>query len=389
MANKVHLSALLNREIQRLTTRPLYICCIFVLPILCSLFFTSLMDNGLPYDLPVGIVDQDNTSTTRSIIRNLNAFEQTGLKQAYADVAQARQAMQRGEIYAFFYIPTGTTENVISGRQPHISFYTNNSYLIAGSLIYRDMRTMAVLANASVGLKTMQARGINEKTAREQLQPIVIDTHAIHNPWLNYSVYLNNTILPGILMIMIMMLTVFSLGSELKENTAHEWMRLAGNRIGPAIATKLLPYTCIFTMLIWFLYAYLYGILRFPCYSSMGGLALSGLMLVLSSQALGMFFFILFPTMRLALSTCSLWGVVAFSISGFTFPIMAMPPSLQALSNLFPLRHYFLIYVSQILNGYPIYYAWQPYMALLIFTILPFLLLWRLKYIFLHYKYIP
>ena len=41
------------------------------------------------------------------------------------------------------------------------------------------------------------------------------------------------------------------------------------------------------------------------------------------------------------------------SISGFSFPVMAMHPALQVLSNLFPLRHYFLIYVSQTLNGYP------------------------------------
>ena len=79
-----------------------------------------------------------------------------------------------------------------------MSFYTNNSLLIAGSLIYRDLRTMSVLANASVGLQTLQAKGMDERTAMAFLQPIVIDTHALSNPWLNYSVYLNNTILPGI-----------------------------------------------------------------------------------------------------------------------------------------------------------------------------------------------
>ena len=42
-------------------------------------------------------------------------------------------------------------------------------------------------------------------------------------------------------------------------------------------------------------------------------------------------------TLRLGLSFASLWGVISFSISGFSFPVMAMNPVLQALSNLFPL----------------------------------------------------
>jgi len=111
--------------------------------------------------------------------------------------------------------------------------------------------------------------------------------------------------------------------------------------------------------------------------------------MVLASQAFGVFLISVLPTLRLALSASSLWGVVSFSISGFSFPVMAMHPALQVLSNLFPLRHYFLIYVSQTLNGYPMVYAWKPYLALLLFVLLPLLLLKRLRTVMLNYDYIP
>ena len=68
---------------------------------------------------------------------------------------------------------------------------------------------------------------------------------------------------------------------------------------------------------------------------------------------------------------------------------MAMHPVLQALSNLFPLRHYFLIYVDQALNGYSMIYSWPNYMALLIFMMLPFLVVHRLKEALIYYKYVP
>lgn len=69
--------------------------------------------------------------------------------------------------------------------------------------------------------------------------------------------------------------------------------------------------------------------------------------------------------------------------------MMAMSPVLQGVSVLFPLRHYFLIYVDQALNGYPMIYSWPNYVALLIFMTLPFLVVHRLKGALLLYKYMP
>ena len=56
-----------------------------------------------------------------------------------------------------------------------------------------------------------------------------------------------------------------------------------------------------------------------------------------------------------------------------SFPVMAMNPVLQGLACLFPLRHYFLIYVNLALNGYPLIYAWHSVVALMLFMLLPFL----------------
>ena len=77
------------------------------------------------------------------------------------------------------------------------------------------------------------------------LQPIVIDTHPLNNPWLNYSVYLCNTFAPGVLMLLIFMVTVYSIGVEIKDRTAHEWLHMGNNSIWISLAGKLLPHTAI------------------------------------------------------------------------------------------------------------------------------------------------
>ena len=378
-----------KREVLRIAVRPLYLFCMIIAPVFCYLFFTTLMANGLPTDLPAGVVDLDNTSTTRNIIRNLDAFQQTHIVAHYPSVMEARKAIQRGEIYSFYYIPEGTTEATLASRQPNVSFYVNYSYLNAGSLLYKDPRPLSELAAGAVGRATLYAKGATEDQAMAFLQPIVIDTHALNNPWLNYSVYLCNTLFPGILMLLIFLTTIYTLGEEVKNGTGRELMRLADNSLTKVLIGKLLPHTLVFFVIAVFYNVYLYGYLHYPCHSGIFPMLLAGLLLVLSSQAFGVFLFGLFGSFRLALSAASLWGGISFSISGFTFPVMAMHPTLQALCVLFPLRHYYLLYVKFALNGYPLIYAWQAVAALLVFLLLPFLVLKKLRTILLQYVYVP
>ena len=112
-------------------------------------------------------------------------------------------------------------------------------------------------------------------------------------------------------------------------------------------------------------------------------------LLVIASQAVGIFMIGVLPTFRLGLSSACLFGMIAFSIVGFSFPVLGMDPTLQALSNLFPLRHYFLIYVDQALNGRPFFYSWAEYAWLMGFLVLPFLFGKNLKNALLYFKYIP
>ncbi|MCF0257808.1 MAG: ABC transporter permease [Bacteroides heparinolyticus] len=385
----IFLLNVMKRECRRLVSRPLYLFCMVIAPLFCYLFFTTLLDSGLPTNMPVGVVDQDMSTISRSLTRNLDAFGQTAVVAHYPSIREARTAMQRGEIYGFYYIPQGTSSEVQAQRQPKLSFYTNNTLLVAGSLLFKDMKMMSELAAGSAARTTLYAKGATENQAMGFLQPIVIDAHPLNNPWLNYSVYLCNTFAPGVLMLLIFMVTVYSIGVEIKDRTAREWLSMGNDSIWISLAGKLLPHTAVFFLMGMLYNAYLYGFLHFPCNSGIFPMLLATLCLILASQSMGILMIGILPTLRLGLSFASLWGVLSFSMCGLSFPIMGMHPTLQALANLFPLRHYFLIYVDQALNGYPMIYSWTNYVALLIFMTLPFLISRRLKEALVYYKYIP
>ena len=379
----------LGMELYNIATRPIYWFCMIIFPMFVIFFFTNIMEENLPTDMPVGLVDLDNSSTSRKLARRLDAFQNSQIVAHYPSVTEARKAMQKNEIYAFLYIPEGLSEDMIGGRQPKISFYYNNSILLAGSLTYKEMRAISAIGASGYTLAKMQKQGYTDKQIMTYLQPVLIDTHAIDNPWLNYNAYLCGTIIPASLALFICLMTAYTIGAEIKFDRSKIWLRKAQNSIIIALTGKMLPQTAIFSIIVWFYQYWLYIHLGFPHNCGFTLIMLIGLLLVLAMQGFGIFIFGIMPSLRMSLSICSLWSVLSFSISGFTFPLDAMDRAIQAISWLFPMRSYFMIYQMNIFHGYPVGYSWAYYIALIAFVFAPLLVLRHLKKVLNEFEYIP
>ena len=378
-----------RRECGIMMHNPIYGFCMVVFPVVVVFFFTSLMSTGQPTDMPVGVVDLDNTSTTRSIIRTLDAFQTTKIVARFPNANEAREAIQRGEIYAFLLIPKGTTDGLLASLQPEISFYYSSVTMLAGNMVFRDLKTATTLAAAAVGKAKLSALGKRPDEIRAFLQPVALDLHMVGNPWVDYNVYLSTTMIPGVLMLFIFLITAYSIGTELKFRRSAEWLGMADGDIGVALMGKFLPQTLVFLLIMFGFEFYIYHILEFPHPGGALPVLLLGVMAVLASQAFGIFVFGLMPSLRMSMSICSLWAVLGFSASGATFPVFAMSPMIEALSWLFPLRHYYMIYQSAVFNGFPLGYSWLHLAALVCFMVLPLFTVRKIRRAMLEYVYIP
>ena len=377
------------RELQILRQNHIYRFCMVLFPILVIIFFTTMLDDGLPTSMPVGIVDLDNTSTTRALERKLDGFQMSKVVAHYPSVAEARQAIQRNEIYGFLYIPKGTTSKLLASRQPKISYYYTYTTMVAGSMIMKDMKTISSLGSAALGQATMRAKGLTDKQIQTLLQPITIDLHQIANPWSSYNVYLTTVMVPGILMIFIFLISAYSLGTELKFASSKNWMAMADNNVTIALVGKFLPQTLIWLAIVFGYQLYVFFHLGFPHQGSPWMLVLLGLMHVMAAQGFGIFAFGLMPSLRMSMSVSSLWAVLSISMAGSAFPAMGMDGALQSLSWLFPLRHYFMLYQACIFNGFPLVEVWFHFAALLGFILLPWMVASKIKNAMLTYVYIP
>ena len=377
--SKKGLLATLRRELAYIARRPIYLFASIGAPLLVATLLLYMMGSGLPSNMPVAVVDEDHTSTSRALVRSLDAFQSSEVVLQAESMPEALAAMRLGEVYGILHIPKGLQAHAGSSRQPKLHYYTNSVYLMAGSFVFKDMKMLSELASAKVGLQVGQAKGMSMERIMGSVQPISVKSTVMSNPWLNYSAYLLTVILPGIIQLMVFLLTSYSIGVEIKRNTAHTWLETANGSIATALIGKLLPQTLLFLVSGLSVQALLYGWMGYPLQSGWGPMGLAILLLVLAGQAMGIIFIALIPIVRMAMSVGSLIGMISFSISGMSLPVSSMLPSVQALAYIFPLRYYYQIGINQALLGAPWSESVGYYLGLLCFALPAIVLLPRLK----------
>ncbi|MDE6074052.1 MAG: ABC transporter permease, partial [Muribaculaceae bacterium] len=234
---------------------------------------------------------------------------------------------------------------------------------------YKGFKTISVTASGLMAAEKIVEVGVNESTAEVLLQPMTIDLHGLGNPWTNYSYYLTNSFVPAALELMIFLVTVFSICQEIKTGESVQWLARADGSILKALAGKLAPQTVIFFIVGMAIDALLFKFNHFPMNGSWGAMILAMFLFVVACQGFALFITCAIPNLRMALSICSLLGILAFSIAGFSFPVEQMYGAIGIFSYILPIRYYFLIYIDQALNGIPLYYSREYFATLLVFTL--------------------
>ena len=255
--------------------------------------------------------------------------------------------------------------------------------------MYKGFKTISVLSNGALVKATLTSAGLPDGSVSALLQPIVADMHMISNPWTNYPIYMSNSFIPGILALMVMLVTVFSITDEIKRGTSPLWLDHNGGSIVVALIGRLAPQTLLFTLTGWIIQLSIFGWLDFPLHCHISIMMVAMLLLVLACQGFAVLICGITPNMRIALSICSLISVLAFSIGAFTIPVEDMYGWVGIVSYILPIRYYFLIYIDQSLNGVDLYYSRYYFIALLVFVLVSFIPLFNLKRMCKKPVYVP
>ncbi|MGM9864499.1 MAG: ABC transporter permease [Lepagella sp.] len=371
--------AIFMQSCAEIARRPVCWIGFFVLPLMLTFMLTNLMEVGLPTRIPAAIVDMDHTSTSRKLTQTLNGMQMVHITKATESYTEARHDMQRGEVYGYFLIPRDFEQDLLSGRRPVITFYTNTAYYVPANLLYKTFKLTATYSKAGVISSVLSNTGMSDEEIAGMLSPVTVVTRPIGNPQLNYSIYLTNSFLPAVFQLMIMMMTCYLICDDIKYGFSRYYLARAGGSIFRLLAAKLLPSLIIWLVEIMFMYSMLFFWCGYPMNGSHTWMILSEVLFVLASMGMGLLFACIIPNMRLALSNCALVGILSFSLAAFSFPVESMYGAVGIFSYILPTRYNFLIYIDQALNGIDIYYSRWWFVAYIIFIVLPLPFLPRLR----------
>ena len=369
----------LRREAERMTSRRLYFGVCIVLPLFCAVFMNTIFGDGMMERIPVGIVDLDETATSRSIARAVAALPTTRVTQRFADAPAARQALRSKRIYAYVTIPRDFESDLLGGRPAVLPYYYHYALLSVGTEIHAALESLLATAGAAPLAEAGEAVGTSEARMESILLPVAMQAHPIGNPALDYAVYLSDPFFFVLLQVLVLLVTAYALGSEIKFGTAREWLAAADGNIFVAVTAKLLPYTAIFVAM-GLLGNYLaFGPGHIPHGAGFLALDLYAALFFVATQALGVLLFALFPVLSLAISVVSMTGSLGATLAGITFPVENMYRPVYLLSFLFPIRHFALIDRTLLYGGGGFADCWPHVAALLLFPAAALLPLVHLK----------
>ena len=394
----------LLREWRRMTSRRIYLGAAVVLPLFLIFFMATIFGDGQMRHLPIGIVDEDNTATSRSIVRSIAAVSTFNVVAHYANDAEARAAVSRREVYGYLSIPPRLEEAMVRGTDATLCYYYHYALLAVGGEVMSAFETALIPVRMAPIVSEAIMLGDTEENIETFLLPMTADDHALYNPSLDYAEYLAVPIFYIMFQILVLLVTLYAVGSERKEMGTSS-LRSKGVKefrsedkcpyaaqfsssfssslfLLKFIVGKLLPYTLIFVAEAMLANMVFFHWEHIPMVGDMGLLALTTVLFIIATQSVAVILYTLFPMLSLVISVVSMVGSLGATLSGLTFPLSAMSPVVQYASTLFPVRHFTEAMQCMVYFDGGFLACWPQLAVLCLFPLVAVALLPRLQRIF-------
>lgn len=348
------LFAVIIREIERIRRNPAYIFLLFTGPLIGILLLFLIFKQAVVKDLPIALVDQDQSTLSIKIANALNASPDVELISISQDIYAAKELMEKGVVEAIIVIPNDVDKSIYQGVEAQIPIYINGTNVLKSGIIQRSVLTTLKTISAGIQQKQLLLSGVNQKDTKPKISPVNINKHVLFNPYTNYNYFLNSAMLYVMLFLFVFLSSIYTLGNELKRGSGKDLLKASNNSVRIAVAGKMLPYTIIFTVFAMLINVILFKIEGLPLNGSYFIILLSQLICIITYQLMGLIFLGVTINLRLALSLGSAYTIMGITFSGLTFPFEAMPLLAKFLGLLFPFTWYEKIMISQSLRGSPI-----------------------------------
>ena len=369
----------LKREIKRVYKQELFWLLAFVIPLSLCLLMCFIFSKGSPTNLPIAVLNQDNSEISRMFVRNINTLPSCLVKYNVSNFQEGHQLLTEGKAYGFIAIPHNFQHDLYRLKQPKLLFYYNNQRILIGGIISKDINTLVQTMMVGIDVKIRTKYGMPMEEAIKQSNIINIKEHILSNPYFNYQYFLSLIAFGHILQINFILTMLWGLGSEFKRGTAKEWLRTANNSIFVAFFGKMIPYFVIYLLLFSVLYFIYFVILGVPYVGNVFMGIVATIIFVFTCCCVSIIFISINGNFRYALSGTAFYVAMGFAFAGVTYPTMAMPLIAKIYSYSIPITYWITTMINQSLRGVPFVYDIKNIVALVVLSGVCLMFLPRVK----------
>ena len=159
-------------------------------------------------NVPIGVVDECRTPTSRALINAFNAGPNTYVAYTPTSMEEARELFHARKIYGVVYIPSDYERCLYGGEQANVAIYCDASYFLMYRQVFQEVVTSIGHTGAMVEFQRLIAKGANIPQAQATTQPVIYQSHNLFNPYLGYGTF----VMPAIIMVIIQQTMLIGIG---------------------------------------------------------------------------------------------------------------------------------------------------------------------------------
>lgn len=329
-----YLTYVIKKELKLIFTNKYYLFLICLWPFIDFIFLGGIYFYGNIQNMPIAIIDKDNSKISRTISRYFNTSYAFDVKYKLDSIEELEYLFVRNKIYMGIFIPKNTQKNIKKSLPAEITFYIDGSNYVTANL--SEIEGTSILSTINAGLKNtmMKKKGIQSKQANEMMFPIKNDTSKMFNPTYNYGYFLTPGIWISILGQLFLIFGTLTIGRNLEEKKYNK------NSIFIFLFGKLFVYTVISFVYFEILFRIFFPIFQIPFDGNTSGAIILSMLFIISTILLGMVMPAVTGNRLDGLKGCLLVGAPAFLLSGYTWPLDQMPTLIKTIAYFIPLSSY-------------------------------------------------
>lgn len=307
----------------------------WIWPLLLFTVISGVYHEGTLQNMPVAVVDHDNSPLSHRLIRELDAASHARIIVNDQGLQQGLDDLRKAKVYGLLYLPADFEADTLARRTPKAEFYYNALLYSAGYAAIQDFP--GLVASLNQELRPILAAGTGQTLP--QLASITVSFDSLFNASGNFVYYQQFSALVHLLQLFVIVAMVHVLAREAPELKAFYPHILRERALGIRLLGKLAPYTLLFTALL---------TLQIFLLVTLSGARINGnpwwmlatvISYVIAAQSIGLILFILTRNRYTAYTLIGMLIGIAQTYSGILIPELAMPKLAQFIAEAEPLTH--------------------------------------------------